>query len=150
MTSEWYETQSKQLVNYIETETKKLKNSEKNKLNALESKLKGFEKRIKKEKKRIDNIIGRYKRDMKRFGGPSKVPTITEMPKIIKKHESFYNLKQANERISKNPNAYNPIKSSNRELLKKGELSYARAEFLLKQTKRNRSTKGSKKKLAKK
>jgi len=150
MTSTWYETQSKQLVNYIETETKKMKNSEKNKLNILESKLGGFETRVKKEQKRVDNIIGRYKSDMKKFGGPSQVPSVVKMPEMIKKHETFYHLKQADERISKNPDAYNPIKSSNRELLKKGELSYARAEFLLKQTKRERSTKGSKKKLAKK
>jgi len=150
MASKWYEDQSKQLVNYIETESKKIKISEKNKLNVLDSKLKGFEKRVKKEQQRVDNIIGRYKSDMKKFDGPSQIPSIIKMPELVKKHETFYELKQANARISKNPDAYNPIKSSNRELLKKGELSYARAEFLLKQTKRARSTKGSKKKLGKK
>lgn len=150
MASKWYEAQTRQLVNYIESESKKLKNAEKNDITVLDSKLKGFDKRIKKEQQRLDNIIGKYKSDMKKFSGPSEIPSLVKMPEMIKKHETFHDLKQANNRISKNPNAYNPIKSSNRELLKKGDLSYARAEFLLKQTKRNRSTKGSKKKLGKK
>jgi len=146
MASKWYDQQAKQLVTYIEAESRKIKNSEENKANVFSSKMSGFGKRIIKEQKRADNVIGRYVSNMKKFGGPTDIPTITKMAELIKKHETLFELRQANKRISSDPSLYNPIKSTNRKDLLNGTLSASRADTLLKQVKRERS----KKKLGKK